>query len=176
MCESPGCDKPAKLQCPTCIKLNIQVSHIITFCLDTYIKLMTSSLHSIVPFFCDWDYKGILPSIFEKNKCLQGSYFCNQDCFKSNWDLHKNLHKLAKSGVASQSSKKGSGLFNPWPTFNFTGQLLCVSTAHSSALLFNSANVPHYRNCYEQRVLSNHCLRWIERCFLDLSISIGEKK
>lgn len=51
MCESPGCDKPAKLQCPTCIKLNIQVSHIITFCLDTYIKLMTSSLHSIVPFF-----------------------------------------------------------------------------------------------------------------------------
>ena len=23
-CETPGCDKPAKLQCPTCIKLNIQ--------------------------------------------------------------------------------------------------------------------------------------------------------
>ena len=24
-CETPGCDKEAKLQCPTCIKLNIQV-------------------------------------------------------------------------------------------------------------------------------------------------------
>jgi len=75
-CESPGCEKPAKLQCPTCIKLNIQ-----------------------------------------------GSFFCSQECFKSNWDLHKNLHKLAKSDVASQSSKKGSGLFNPWPGYKFTGRL-----------------------------------------------------
>ena len=25
VCESPGCEQPAKLQCPTCIKLNIQV-------------------------------------------------------------------------------------------------------------------------------------------------------
>ena len=24
-CETPGCDQPAKLQCPTCIKLGIQV-------------------------------------------------------------------------------------------------------------------------------------------------------
>jgi len=76
MCESPSCEKPAKLQCPTCIKLNIQ-----------------------------------------------GSFFCNQECFKSNWELHKNLHKLAKTDVASQSSKKGSGLFNPWPNFKFTGRL-----------------------------------------------------
>jgi len=75
-CESPGCEQPAKLQCPTCIKLNIQ-----------------------------------------------GSFFCTQVCFKSNWDLHKNLHKLAKSDVASQSSKKGSGLFNPWPGYKFTGRL-----------------------------------------------------
>ena len=25
-CETPGCDKEAKLQCPTCIKLQIKVS------------------------------------------------------------------------------------------------------------------------------------------------------
>ena len=25
-CETPGCDKEAKLQCPTCIKLHIKVS------------------------------------------------------------------------------------------------------------------------------------------------------
>ena len=24
-CETPGCDKEARLQCPTCIKLNIKV-------------------------------------------------------------------------------------------------------------------------------------------------------
>jgi len=76
-CESPGCDQAAKLQCPTCIKLNIQ-----------------------------------------------GSFFCTQDCFKSNWNLHKNLHKLAKSDNASQSSKASKmGLFNPWPGYNFTGKL-----------------------------------------------------
>jgi len=76
-CESPGCDQPAKLQCPTCIKLNIQ-----------------------------------------------GSFFCTQDCFKDNWNLHKNLHKLAKSDNASQSSKANKmGLFNPWPGYNFTGKL-----------------------------------------------------
>ena len=25
-CETPGCDKEARLQCPTCIKLQIQVN------------------------------------------------------------------------------------------------------------------------------------------------------
>jgi len=75
-CETPGCGEPAKLQCPTCIKLNIQ-----------------------------------------------GSFFCSQECFKGNWDLHKALHKLAKTDTASQSSKKGGGLFNPWPGYNFTGRL-----------------------------------------------------
>ena len=26
-CETPGCEKEAKLQCPTCIKLQIKVGH-----------------------------------------------------------------------------------------------------------------------------------------------------
>ena len=58
VCGSPGCDQPAKLQCPTCIKLNIQ-----------------------------------------------GSFFCTQECFKANWKLHKNLHKLANTNNACESSK-----------------------------------------------------------------------
>ena len=33
------------------------------------------------------------------------------------------LHKLAKTDSASQSSKKGGGLLNPWPGYNFTGRL-----------------------------------------------------
>ena len=55
-CETPGCGEPAKLQCPTCIKLNIR-----------------------------------------------GSFFCSQDCFKGNWDLHKALHKLAKNHTCTTS-------------------------------------------------------------------------
>jgi len=77
-CETPGCDKEAKLQCPTCIKLSIQ-----------------------------------------------GSFFCTQTCFKGNWDLHKNLHKLAKSDNPSVNCSKPnrSSLYNPWPSYVFTGKL-----------------------------------------------------
>ena len=42
-CETPGCDKEAKLQCPTCIKLQIKVS--------TYL-----GLNSCVP-YCKLDMK-----------------------------------------------------------------------------------------------------------------------
>ena len=45
-----------------------------------------------------------------------------QACFKGSWDLHKALHKLAKSSHASQSSKP-SKQFNPWPGYMFTGKL-----------------------------------------------------
>jgi len=76
-CETLGCDKEAKLQCPTCIKLNIQ-----------------------------------------------GSFFCTQTCFKSSWDLHKNLHKLAKSDNPSANcSKPNRKMYTPWPSYVFTGKL-----------------------------------------------------
>lgn len=76
-CETPGCDKLAKLQCPTCIKLNVK-----------------------------------------------GSFFCSQECFKSNWDLHKVLHKLAKGqGPGVTCSKPNARNFNPWPSYTFTGKL-----------------------------------------------------
>ena len=74
-CETPGCDKQAKLQCPTCIKLQIQ-----------------------------------------------GSFFCSQDCFKGNWDLHKALHKLVKGNPGANCSKPNRA-FNPWPGYKFTGKL-----------------------------------------------------
>ena len=53
---------------------------------------------------------------------FQGSYFCSQTCFKGSWDLHKALHKLAKSTNPQQNSKPGKG-FNPWPGYMFTGRL-----------------------------------------------------
>ena len=41
---------------------------------------------------------------------------------KEQKDLHKALHKLAKSSNASQSSKP-TKQFNPWPGYMFTGKL-----------------------------------------------------
>ncbi|KFM59924.1 Methionine aminopeptidase 1, partial [Stegodyphus mimosarum] len=66
-CETPGCENPAKLRCPTCIKLGIE-----------------------------------------------GSFFCSQDCFKGNWNEHKQIHKKAKV------IKKP---YNPWPDYTFSGKL-----------------------------------------------------
>jgi methionyl aminopeptidase len=44
-CIGENCGKPAKLQCPQCLKLKVK-----------------------------------------------GSFFCSQDCFKSNWNVHKMVH------------------------------------------------------------------------------------
>lgn len=65
-CETPGCKLEARLQCPTCIKLEIK-----------------------------------------------GSFFCSQDCFKNNWNVHKSVHK--KSNPAEPP------VYNPWPNYFFTG-------------------------------------------------------
>ncbi|KRT83730.1 Peptidase, partial [Oryctes borbonicus] len=72
-CESTGCNAPAKLQCPTCIKLGIQ-----------------------------------------------GSFFCTQECFKSNWKTHKIIHALAKG---ENVDGKKDAIYNPWPYYHFSGKL-----------------------------------------------------
>jgi len=44
---------------------------------------------------------------------IKGSFFCTQECFKSNWNVHKSVHKkLAAPPV-----------YNPWPYYSFTGPL-----------------------------------------------------
>lgn len=68
VCETIGCDKAAKLRCPTCIKYGIS-----------------------------------------------GSFFCSQECFKGNWDAHKQVHKKAKGSIIKP--------YNPWPEYHFTGKL-----------------------------------------------------
>ncbi|XP_014229744.1 methionine aminopeptidase 1 [Trichogramma pretiosum] len=70
-CDTPGCEKQASLQCPTCIKIGIT-----------------------------------------------GSFFCNQDCFKSSWKSHKLLHQLAKGDTGNSKEE-----YNPWPSFQYTGKL-----------------------------------------------------
>ena len=95
-CETPGCEKEAKLQCPTCIKLQIKV------------RLQTNRSEK------------------SRDSCFffafQGSFFCSQPCFQGNWDLHKALHKLAK-GTNPSSCSKPNKSYNPWPGYVFTGKL-----------------------------------------------------
>ncbi|KAI6187502.1 Methionine aminopeptidase [Aphelenchoides besseyi] len=43
---------------------------------------------------------------------LPDAYFCSQDCFKSSWENHKSLHQ-----------SKTSDVFNPWPSYQFSGML-----------------------------------------------------
>eukprot|EP00795_Rhopilema_esculentum_P008636 gene8636-14651_t len=80
VCEAPGCQKVAKLQCPTCIKLGI----------------------------------------------VEGSFFCQQECFKSNWKSHKSIHKkaepAAQNGVV-QEDDKSTEKYNPYPGYIYTGKL-----------------------------------------------------
>jgi len=79
ICEAPGCDKIAKLQCPTCIKL------------------------------------GIIP----------GSFFCQQECFKSNWKTHKLIHKKQDTSDSKSSQSTGNSIssYNPYPGYRYTGKL-----------------------------------------------------
>ena len=95
-CETPGCEKEARLQCPTCIKLQIKV-------------------------ICGLQVVSPKIKYFHVN-CFQGSFFCSQECFLGSWDLHKALHKLAKSGNPSSCSKPNRS-YNPWPGYVFTGKL-----------------------------------------------------
>uniref|UniRef100_A0A023FKV8 Methionine aminopeptidase n=1 Tax=Amblyomma cajennense TaxID=34607 RepID=A0A023FKV8_AMBCJ len=49
---------------------------------------------------------------------IKGSYFCSQDCFKGNWDSHKQVHRVVKNAKAAANA-----IYNPWPSFMFTGKL-----------------------------------------------------
>ncbi|KAF4635399.1 hypothetical protein G7Y89_g2709 [Cudoniella acicularis] len=60
---------------------------------------------------------------------MKESYFCSQDCFKRNWNTHKSVHKqsnflsnLITPNVVSKPDPD-TGLFNPFPTFPYTGSL-----------------------------------------------------
>ena len=69
LCCTPGCEKPASMACPTCLKLG-------------------------------------LPS----------SRFCGQECFKSNWNEHKLVHKSAQKEDPSKLPSEFRG-------YAFTGPL-----------------------------------------------------
>ncbi|EAA30034.1 methionine aminopeptidase 1 [Neurospora crassa] len=70
-------------------------------------------------------------------KCLslgiKGSFFCSQDCFKKNWNTHKELHKLASPET-----------YNPFPTFSYTGPLRPVYPLSPKRVVPKSIPHPDY--------------------------------
>ena len=145
-CETPGCDQPAKLQCPTCIKLGIQVLRSLAImgplpiCESSYREKERESekvmerkqgLQEILNSECREAF-----SVISSASRLTGTYTRSFSCLIRNLSVINRsfailptipelqaLHKLAKGNTASQSSKKGGGLINPWPGYNFTGRL-----------------------------------------------------
>ncbi|KAI1000122.1 Methionine aminopeptidase 1 [Podosphaera aphanis] len=64
---------------------------------------------------------------------MKENYFCSQDCFKRNWNTHKVLHK-----------SKNAGLYNPFPSFSFTGPLRPVYPLSVRRDVPKSINHPDY--------------------------------
>ncbi|RAL05405.1 methionine aminopeptidase [Aspergillus ibericus CBS 121593] len=62
---------------------------------------------------------------------IKGGFFCSQDCFKRNWSNHKALH-----GTPT--------LYNPFPTFTFTGSLRPVYPLSERRAVPKSINPPDY--------------------------------
>ncbi|KAL1966380.1 hypothetical protein VTN77DRAFT_4522 [Rasamsonia byssochlamydoides] len=58
------------------------------------------------------------------------SFFCSQECFKRSWSTHKAVHKT-----------KTTGLYNPFPTYPFTGSLRPVYPLSPRRTV--PASIPH---------------------------------
>merc|ERR1711953_31505 len=66
----------------------------------------------------------------KKLDIIEGSFFCEQSCFKASWKTHKLIHKKAESQNAkllellnNNSLNGGGGGKIPWPGYMFTGRL-----------------------------------------------------
>ncbi|KAH8596825.1 methionine aminopeptidase [Bisporella sp. PMI_857] len=79
------------------------------------------------------------------------SYFCSQDCFKRNWGTHKALHKKGNNFLSNFITPKvvsepdpDTGLYNPFPTFAFTGPLRPVYPLSERRQVPKSIRHPDY--------------------------------
>lgn len=66
---------------------------------------------------------------------IKDSFFCSQDCFKRNWGTHKTIHKT-----------QNSGLFDPFPTFPYTGSLRPVYPLSPHRAVPKTIKYPDYWN------------------------------
>ncbi|KAF8514081.1 peptidase M24, structural domain-containing protein [Gautieria morchelliformis] len=69
------------------------------------------------------------PSRLECPTCnklgIQGSLFCGQECFKAAYSKksHKIIHDLARESLLDDPPINKDGTYNPFPGFNFTGNV-----------------------------------------------------
>ncbi|PSS15325.1 hypothetical protein M430DRAFT_142951 [Amorphotheca resinae ATCC 22711] len=82
---------------------------------------------------------------------MKESYFCSQDCFKRNWSTHKLLHKSQSNFLHNFIAPKvvsepdpDTGLYNPFPTFPFTGPLRPVYPLSERRKVPKSIQHPDY--------------------------------
>ncbi|PBP27615.1 methionine aminopeptidase [Diplocarpon rosae] len=80
----------------------------------------------------------------------KGSFFCSQDCFKRSWSSHKALHKskgnffrnlIAPNAV---SEPDADGLYDPFPSFDYTGLLRAVYPLSPTRKVPRSISYPDY--------------------------------
>ena len=103
ICLTPGCDKPASLQCPTCIKLDIEGSF---FCSQVHGCPWESQLHNNLYLF-----------IYESEL---------QECFKGFWKEHRSIHKKSGKPVLHNQLLMKSGYY-----FSLHAVLFCKSVPPS---------------------------------------------
>ncbi|GLA41949.1 methionine aminopeptidase 1 [Aspergillus niger] len=64
---------------------------------------------------------------------IRGSFFCSQECFQRSWKIHKAIHR-AKQTI----------LYNPFPSFKFTGSLRPVYPLSERRTVPTTIQYPDY--------------------------------
>ncbi|KAJ8022628.1 Methionine aminopeptidase 1 [Holothuria leucospilota] len=54
---------------------------------------------------------------------IEGSFFCEQECFKGSWKEHKQVHKKERMKINMKAQNEAAVSFNPWPGYVFSGPL-----------------------------------------------------
>ncbi|KAI9729545.1 MAG: Methionine aminopeptidase 1 [Cirrosporium novae-zelandiae] len=102
------------------------------------------------------------------------SFFCSQDCFKRSWSTHKAVHKKSNSPPPPPPPPKviskpdpDNGLYNPFPTYPFTGSLRPVYPLSPRREVPKSIKLPDYARDgmprSEQKVLGRHNITVLDK-------------
>lgn len=140
ICETSTCSAPAKLQCPTCIKLGIVEGSF--FC---------SQVNAVN--FVIWTH------VWHTWLISYSTLICFascQECFKSSWSEHKVTHKQAKSAISSVDQQT---LTNPWPGYKFSGELRPYYPLSSKRVIPDKIPKPDYGERDDGRPVSELAVR-----------------
>jgi methionyl aminopeptidase len=123
-CMGGDCDNDAgSLQCPTCLKLGVKDSY---FCAQDCFKRNWVSANSLLIIFAASAGMQELVAAREGCSCFPLYHFGTNTLQSTHKALHKSqsnfLHTFIAPKVVSEPDPD-TGLYNPYPTFPFTGPL-----------------------------------------------------